>query len=931
MRKKLRIISGVVLAIAVFSFVLFNTNKVDEITKLKEKHKEFLANSPFKKTLKLTKKERKNLGIPANKYYEREWELTMNPNTGLPEPQNVISLQKEMRNDNSLFRAPGDASDNLWIERGPNNVGGRTRVVFFDPTDGTNNRVFAGGASGGLWKTENISTNGGWSLVTGLPTNLSITCFAIDPNDNTNSTWYLGSGEQSTYASAVGRGVYKTTDAGATWTQVLDVYDFDTDSGNVFGGVHFINDIVAWDNNGSTEIYVGVSAGFDGSTSPTNFLGSFERGLFHSTNGGTTWTKDTNVVNVSVNDFEVDANGNLWLATTNSYGFGDNGGAIYRRNTGGATTFGLVTTISNVFRTEIEASATNANKFYVLAEGASNPVMYVTTDAFATAPSSTSLPNDPDGSVSAADFTRGQAFYDLVVEADPNNDAIVYIGGINVHRSTDSGANWNTISHWSTFYSTAGSLVHADQHALTFHPTNSNLGVLGHDGGISYVSDFSATGNNLTVMTDVDDTYNVLQFYSGDIAPGSFAAGDYMVAGAQDNGTQLIQDGNTSGPDVGVRIKGGDGAYSFYDQVATDYVLGNYVYNNSIELYDYSAGAWKVVAENSNNDGDFINPSGLDSNLDMLYTNGSNGANRIYRYEDLTNLPTVTRDGSGNLTSAVATRTTLTDALLTGEPTAFDISTITTTTTTMLVGLEDGEVLLVTNADGTPSWSNIGSFVGSISDVEFGSSEQHIFVTIHNYGVSSVWYTDDQGTTWDDLEGNLPDIPVKCILQNPLLPNELIIGTSLGVWRTDSFGTDLSLNPPAPTWTQSNNGMSDVPVLDLDLRTSDNTVLATTFGRGMFTGQFDASVLTVENFESKYGLKIFPTITDGIINIETLRTIENASLKIYDINGRAFYSKELSIDNGNNEEIDITNLSSGVYFMNFEINESKETIKIIKK
>ena len=922
MNKKLRFVSVIVTAI-VFSFILFNINKVDEITELKHTHASFLNNSPFKESLKLTKQERRNLGIPPNKYYEREWELTMNPNTGLPEPQNVIALQKEMRNDNTLFRAPGDASDNLWIERGPNNVGGRTRVLFFDPTDVNNNRVFAGGASGGLWKTENISINGGWSLVTGLQTNLSITCFAIDPNDNTNSTWYLGSGEQSTYGAAVGRGVYKTTDAGTTWTQVLDVYDFESDSGNVFGGVHFINDIVAWDNNGSTEIYVGVSAGFDGSTSPTNFLGLFERGLFQSTNGGTTWTKDTNVEDVSVNDFEVDASGNLWLATTNSYGFGDNGGAIYRRNTGGATIFSLVTTIASVFRTEIEASATDPLKFYVLAQGSPNPVMYVTNDAFVSAPVSITLPNDPDGSVAATDFTRGQAFYDLVLEADPNNDDTVYIGGINVHSSTDGGANWNTISHWSTFYSIAGSPVHADQHALTFHPTNSNLGVLGHDGGISYVSDFSATGNSLTVMNDVDDTYNVTQFYSGDIAPGSFNAGDYMVAGAQDNGTQLIQNGNTSGPDAATTIKGGDGAYSFYDQVATDYVLGNYVYNNSIELYDYSAGGFRTVNSDSNNDGDFINPSGLDSNLDILYTNGSNGGtNRIYRYSGLTSIAA----------AGAATKTTLTDALLTGQPTAFSISTYTTATTTMLVGTDDSKVLLMSNADGTPTWSNIsgGSFVGSISDVEFGASEQNIFVTMHNYGVTSVWYSSNQGSTWNSLEGNLPDIPVKCILQSPLLSNELIIGTSLGVWRTDNFDF-ANANPSAPTWTQSNNGMSDVPVLDLDLRTSDNTVLATTFGRGMFTGQFDALVLDVEDFETKYGLKVFPTITEGKINIQTVRNIEKGSLKIYDINGRAHYTKELNLESGNTMELDINDFSSGVYFMNFKINESTETIKIIKK
>ena len=125
--------------------------------------------------------------------------------------------------------------------------------------------------------------------------------------------------------------------------------------------------------------------------------------------------------------------------------------------------------------------------------------------------------------------------------------------------------------------------------------------------------------------------------------------------------------------------------------------------------------------------------------------------------------------------------------------------------------------------------------------------------------------------------------------------------------------------------------MSDVPVLDLDLRISDNTVLATTFGRGLFTGKFDALVLEVEDFENKYGLKVYPTVTEDRINIQTVRNMENVSLQIYDINGREHYTKELNLESGNNTEIDINDFSSGVYFMKFKINESSETIKIIKK
>jgi len=76
---------------------------------------------------------------------------------------------------------------------------------------------------------------------------------------------------------------------------------------------------------------------------------------------------------------------------------------------------------------------------------------------------------------------------------------------------------------------------------------------------------------------------------------------------------------------------------------------------------------------------------------------------------------------------------------------------------------------------------------------------------------------------------------VKCILQNPLKTNEVIVGTELGIWATSNF------NDASPNWIQSNNGMRDVKVVDLDLRTADYSILATTHGRGVFTGQFTAT------------------------------------------------------------------------------------------
>ena len=99
--------------------------------------------------------------------------------------------------------------------------------------------------------------------------------------------------------------------------------------------------------------------------------------------------------------------------------------------------------------------------------------------------------------------------------------------------------------------------------------------------------------------------------------------------------------------------------------------------------------------------------------------------------------------------------------------------------------------------------------------------------------MENIFYSSDGGETWEEKEGNLPDIPVRCILQNPLLENEVIIGTELGVWYTKDFS---SINP---TWKQSNAGMRDVRVTDMDLRTGDNAVFIGTYGLGIYKGIFE--------------------------------------------------------------------------------------------
>ena len=211
------------------------TLKPDKKTKeLRKKLAYFQEHSPFKKSLLLSKLERKENGIPPNKYFESEWELTMSPTLGRPTPENLAVIRKGIIDERQRIlttgRVPGDAVDNSWVERGPTNVGGRTRAIMFDPNDATRETVFAGGVSGGLWKNTAISNaNSTWTRVN-IPENLNVSCITSDPNNT--SIFYVGTGEAYTGGDAGGDGVWKSSNRGLTWVKVF---------GGITGASNFVS------------------------------------------------------------------------------------------------------------------------------------------------------------------------------------------------------------------------------------------------------------------------------------------------------------------------------------------------------------------------------------------------------------------------------------------------------------------------------------------------------------------------------------------------------------------------------------------------------------------------------------------------------------------------------------------------------------------
>ncbi len=1051
MKKHYTLVFILAFLVSLGCFLLNNNTTTAETVRVK--HKTFLDNSPFKETKGLTKTQRKAKSLPPNAYFEEEWELTMNPEKGRPTPENLEDIREQLNAEMSE-RVPGDAADNNWISRGPDNVGGRTRAIMFDPNDATNETVFAGGVSGGLWKNTNISNaNSTWTRVN-IPENLNISTIISDPNSST--TFYIGTGESYVAGDVNGDGVWKSSDSGATWTKIFggisgatsfqsasditvnspagiagnyqsfpttafgptitatltadlilanDPTGVATEACNAFGatvtgkiavirrgncnftdkvknaqnsgaigvimmnnvdgapvpmggtdstitissvmiskadgdiletalnagtvngslnlaagtftgnlvpGIQHINDMKIRNNSGVSELYVAAGDALYRTANATTYLGGPEYGLYKSVDGGANWSEVSMPLTANnrkhcPNDIEIASDNKIWVSTVESTLYNEGGGVIFSSTDG--VTFTTAYTVPDADRTQIAVSSTTANKVYVLAETSTGVTMRRTTTGFVPVflVSNITPPNDADTGISAGDFTRGQAFYDLMLEVDPTNDDIVFAGGIDAFKSSNQGIAWDQLTHWYGGFGFQN--MHADQHAATFATNDASKMLFSNDGGVFYSS------NGGTTISERNKGLITGQFYTVGVGPTTaFPTGDVFAGGLQDNGTQLFQNASTTGPDSTTEPYGGDGAYTFFDQDGTDrYFIRNYVFNSGLELYNFDGANVTINSESAQN-GSFINPGALDSNLDILYTNYSTTAsgNLIRRY-------------SGIKSSATLVKTTLSDASFDNRPTAFTVSPHTTTSSTLFVGTVLGDVFKITNANTTPIWTEIelqNVIVGSISDIEVGASENEIFVTIHNYGVESIWYTNNGGTSWVAKEGNLPDMPVKSILQNPLNSEEVIIGTELGVWYTNNFSS------ASPRWSSSFNGMRNVKVLDLDVR-NDNMVFAATYGRGVFSGMFTAAPLSV-NEEDVFAnaIKLFPTISSGQFTLISTKTVGSTQVDIYSIAGKNVYETKVDIQQGLRKEFDL-NLNPGMYLVKLKGSNFETTKRII--
>lgn len=519
-------------------------------------------------------------------------------------------------------------------------------------------------------------------------------------------------------------------------------------------------------------------------------------GLLRSTNGGTTWTDITpSGLNNRICDLEISSTtgpGRLHVVSGISSTMGYRYTDIPSTVTAATWTTPASTFVSGTQRAEI---AVNGNTLYALPSVSNNvSTIYKSTDGGDNWAPTTGQPT--------ANWTSSQGWYCLSAAINPANPNECIVGGLDNWKTSNGGASWTKISFW---VGTSGQYVHADQHTSVWYD-NGNKFLFGCDGGIHLSTDGGIT------MQDRNVGLRLKEFYSCAIHPTST---NYFLAGAQDNGTHQL---NGPGLTSSVEVTGGDGAYVDIDQDQPQYQYGAYIYNQYRRSTN-GGNNWSSF-NFSSSQGEFINAFDYDDAGNRLYCCWAGG--QYFRWDD-----------PQTATSAATAITATVSIAGFGGGSAVGITVSPFTANRVYFGTSNGRVVRVDDAQtATPAELNItgagmpsGAYVNSVS---IGSSEQNLVACFSNYGITNVWVSSDGGTTWTGCDGNLPNIPVYWAVFHPDNNGKMIIATETGVWETEALNGASTLWAPSPNFPTVRTSM-------LRYRSSDRTLLASTYGRGLWT------------------------------------------------------------------------------------------------
>jgi len=784
-----------------------------------------------------------------------------------------------------LFRAVS------FREIGSTHRGGR--YVDFAVVEATPRIFYTANATGGLWKT----TNGGgtFTQVFDSPTVASLGAVALA--QSAPDTVYVGSGEANNSRSSYwGDGVYKSTDAGQTWTNVGlkdshhigriivhptdpntvyvaalgKLYDQNEERGlykTVDGGKSWAKSLgikvegkdigvvdAVMDPKNPMVLY---AAAYDKVRKPWTFAeGGPGSGIYKTVDAGKTWTKLGGGLpvgllgriglsiarNAPMTVYAVIENvGLLDEARRKRYaeGFGAEGGSpsqLYRSDDAGKSWRQVTPAVAPATPAPAPAPAAAARGGAAGAAGAAGVAGRGAGGAGAAGVAAAPQGGARGGGGRGADMGN-PGYYYAQVRVDPNDKETVYVLSVGWSRTRDGGATWQ------------GMGFGGDNHALWIDPKDSNHMLLGYDHGFGISRDGGATWMR-------PDNIPVAQYY----AIGFDMNVPYRVfGGTQDNGCHMGLSSQRGGGAITIGDWANVGcADGFYNEVGGNRWLYNESQFGGLSRTDLLTGQTGGIAPKPQ----FTEPLRYNwsapilvspHNSDIVY----HGAQVLFRSPmrgeswqiispDLTVNDPAKRDGGGNITY--------------GTLTTIDESSVIPGL--LWVGTDDGNVQVSKDAGG--SWTNVRDKIPGhpgfwVSRVEASHvSPGTAYVTMTGYRNDDVrpfiYKTTDFGQTWASMAGNLPQEAINVVRESPRNPNVLFVGTDVGVHVTIDGGKSWTRLKGAPMAAAGGGGrggggggggaggagarprgiLPTVPVHDLKIHPRDRELIAGTHGRGIW-------------------------------------------------------------------------------------------------
>lgn len=691
-------------------------------------------------------KDSKGSGYKPFKRWENYWKDYINEDGYLPTSQDLWNTWQQKEIQASTFGTLADESN--WISLGPTDFAnrststaniGRVNSITVDPSNP--NTYYAGAPAGGIWKSIDAGLN--WNpLIDELP-QIGVSGIAVDYNDP--NTIYIATGDDDA-GDSFSVGVFKSTDGGATWAQT---------GLNPSNAPNRMNDIYIHPTN-SNMLWVATTSG-----------------VYKTIDAGVTWTLTQSG---NIRDLKIkpgDPNTVYAVSSFTFYKSTDAGDTFTSLSTGLPVTSG---------RLVIDVTPANADVVYVVSGDTGNAFqgIYKSIDSGDTFVQKANTLNI---------FESTQAWYDLALAASDTNEDEIYVGVLNIWKSTDGGDSFTRTNQWNVHNV---SYTHADIHLLRFY--NGEL-YAGTDGGFFKSSDGATTFTDLTEGMEISQFYriSVSQQTSGKIAGGLQDNGGFGFANSQWN-----------------NYHGGDGMEGVIDPNNDNFYYGFMQFGQNLFVASDSGQSGNQGFAGPE-DGNWITPLTINSESEVYA-----GYSKVYQFVN------------GNWTAISPSFGQNIDAL---EIDNGDSNN-------MYVAINNS---LRKSTDKGVSFTETELFPTIITSIEVNNNDGNIIYVTTSGTNGKVFKSTDGGDTFTDITGSLPNLTkniIKHQAENPL--NPLYLGTSIGIYRFDDTTAD---------WEPFEKNLPNTSVRDLAINLNDNNITAGTYGRGVWRSDLPAPLLAADDIK----------------------------------------------------------------------------------